>query len=324
MEVDVGTENDLRMKFHATGWSFLLIVLENVLITVVTLGIYRFWAKTNYQKYVARNLEFDGERFSFHATGKERFLAFLKAIGIILLVYGLYQVLDWILQKALGDSKFPWATVLTVLTFFLLFPFIMVGRKRYLASRTAYRNLRFRFTGKGWELLKIHAKSILLTLVTFFFYIPFYYAKVKKYMTDNTAYGNTYLSYDGKGDEILLIYLKGYFLSSLTFGIYGAWWYAERANYDWDHTSIQGKRIGSDLKGSTVFWNATLSFLIVILTLGFGFPWAYIRMSKIKFQAIHLKEPLDYFSIQAHSDTGGSALAESLENIGDMLEGFFT
>jgi uncharacterized membrane protein YjgN (DUF898 family) len=37
------------------------IVLINLFLTIITIGIYRFWAKTNIRKYFWSQTQFDGE-----------------------------------------------------------------------------------------------------------------------------------------------------------------------------------------------------------------------------------------------------------------------
>ncbi len=76
-----GTVND-RVKHNATGGEFFVIFIINFLLTVLTLGIYSFWAKARTRRYLWSHTSFDNEQFEYDGNGLEMFLGFLKATGI--------------------------------------------------------------------------------------------------------------------------------------------------------------------------------------------------------------------------------------------------
>ena len=53
------------IKYVGNVSGLLPIVLLNLLFTILTLGIYRFWAKTNVRRYLWRNTKFDDESFEY-------------------------------------------------------------------------------------------------------------------------------------------------------------------------------------------------------------------------------------------------------------------
>ena len=53
-----------RFGFHGEGGAFFLVLLKNVLLTLVTFGIYAAWAKTNRRKYIWSNVEIHGQRLT--------------------------------------------------------------------------------------------------------------------------------------------------------------------------------------------------------------------------------------------------------------------
>src|ERR1700761_78509 len=59
------------------------IFLKNLLLTIVTVGIYRFWATTAMRRYVWSHMRFQDERFEYTGTGGELFKGFLLAMGIM-------------------------------------------------------------------------------------------------------------------------------------------------------------------------------------------------------------------------------------------------
>ena len=64
--------------FVARGKLFWML-FRFAFLTIITLGIYRFWAKTKLRRYLWSVVEYDGDRFEYHGTAKELFLGFLIA-----------------------------------------------------------------------------------------------------------------------------------------------------------------------------------------------------------------------------------------------------
>jgi len=65
------------------GWLLLGIHIVNVLLTIVTLGVYYFWAKVRVRSYILSQTECAGDRFAYHGTGRELLLGFVKAVLLI-------------------------------------------------------------------------------------------------------------------------------------------------------------------------------------------------------------------------------------------------
>jgi len=62
---------DSAIRFTGTWQESLPIALTNLLLTVVTLGIYRFWAKARERRYLWSRTEFIDDRLEWTGTGKE-------------------------------------------------------------------------------------------------------------------------------------------------------------------------------------------------------------------------------------------------------------
>jgi len=60
------------------------IFLMNLLWTVLTLGIFRFWAITRIRRYLWSRTRFQGERFEYTGTGGELFIGVLLAILMLI------------------------------------------------------------------------------------------------------------------------------------------------------------------------------------------------------------------------------------------------
>lgn len=79
--------------FQGSGKGYFLIWLINILLTMITLGLYLPWALVRSRRYFYANTELDGARFSYHATGRSVFVGWLcmlvlYAVFIINMVHG--------------------------------------------------------------------------------------------------------------------------------------------------------------------------------------------------------------------------------------------
>ena len=85
-----------RFLFTAKGGDFFGLAMKSIFLSIITLGIYWFWAKVEITKFLYNNTKFQGYSFDYHATGKEKFIGFLKGLGI-LFVFGLFNfVAIWV------------------------------------------------------------------------------------------------------------------------------------------------------------------------------------------------------------------------------------
>src|SRR6185437_9615849 len=72
----------LRVGFDARpGLTWLLI--KNFLLTIVTLGFYRFWARVRVRRYFWSSLRLADEPLEYTGTGLELFVGFLIAVAVI-------------------------------------------------------------------------------------------------------------------------------------------------------------------------------------------------------------------------------------------------
>ena len=140
------------------GELFVMFII-NILLGVVTLGIYRFWGKTRIRKYIWSRSSFRGERFEYSGTGMELFLGFLFA----LIVFGppFFGLYAWLYfnppPKDPTDPLFLERIGILYLIIFALaiiaFYFVHVATfaaYRYRLSRTVWRGIRGSVSGSAW------------------------------------------------------------------------------------------------------------------------------------------------------------------------------
>ncbi len=303
--------------FEKRNGPLFKLFFKNLLLTVVTFGVYFFWARVAMTKYIYNHLSFGKRAFDYHATGKEQFIGFLKGIAI----FGALATAFLFLMKISAMVAMILTPFIYIGAIFILAPFVMIGKWRFMLSRSSYCNVRFKCTGNFKEILPIWITGVLLTGITFGLYSPVLQNKLQKYMVDNSHFGSLRFEYSGKNGEYFGIWLKGILLSIITLGIYSFWFMANVNRYIMSHTSLNGRTFNSTMTGSGLFKTAIINMFTVIFTFGFGFPIAVNRMFGYFYSNLTLDiSPDDLQAVASSFDTGASALATGIEDAAEVVD----
>ncbi|MCC4834672.1 MULTISPECIES: YjgN family protein [unclassified Shewanella] len=121
-------------KFHGIGGEFFGIWIVNVLLTMVTFGIYSAWAKVRTNNYFYGNTDLGGDRFEYLAKPMQILIG--RIIAVVLLI-------TW----SILSNSMPLIAISMAILFMLAVPFLAVRNARFDARMTRFRNVRFDFTG---------------------------------------------------------------------------------------------------------------------------------------------------------------------------------
>src|SRR5574340_677184 len=144
-------QQTVRLEFTARGTGYFGIWIVNLLLSVLTLGVYSAWAKVRRLQYFYRNTSLAGVAFAYHGQP----LAILRGrvIAVVLLVA---------YRAALHFGESLGMAVLAVLG--LVTPWLLLRSLRFRLHNSGYRGLRFSFRG---GLGASYAVFLLLPLATF-------------------------------------------------------------------------------------------------------------------------------------------------------------
>jgi len=202
------------------------ISLKTLCLTVLTLGIYRFWMKTRMRRYYWSSVQPGGAPLEYTGTGLEKLLGFLVAVVILAVYLGLFNLgLTFIGISYLGGDEIMSALALN-LSFLAAIPLIYYARyraRRYILSRTTWRGLRFGADQAAWRYMFVALGHTILSIVTLGILIPRQTFYMEKFVTDRTWYGNLQFEQHGKWTMLMRPWLLvvGVFIVIVAIGALG-------------------------------------------------------------------------------------------------------
>jgi uncharacterized membrane protein YjgN (DUF898 family) len=246
------------------------------------------------------------------------FKGFIKAVGLMLVIYG-----PWVYANALRDMRVFWPALLIVVVGSLLFvPLVIHGTFRYRMSRSSWRGIHFGYRGQLKELFWMCVRDGLLTLITFGIYSSWFAMNLRNYTLSHVRYGSSQFRYKGDGLEYFVLFLKGYFLTLITFGIYSFWWQRDIYNYyvnnlSWEFSDGRRMQFRSTATGGGFFRLLVGNLLLVVFTFGIGFAWAQVRTIRFMLQNAELDGDADLNAVVQTEAEHKNALADDL---GDLMD----
>ena len=304
--------------FTGTTREYFGIWIVNVLLTILTLGIYSAWAKVRRQRYFYGNTHLAGASFDYHARpvriliGRIVVLAILAAYNITLQVVPLVGGLIGLAAL----FAIPW--------------FISRGL-RFSARVTSYRNVRFDFTGGYWGAFLAYVLGWALIYGTAGILAPLASQWMWSYTLGNVTYGGRPVACQPRLEvlfrqwwlpagvfvggaavlgliavAVMVIYWQNFLevlggpadsapampyiiVAAIYFAfvpflllymVAGQLYSAGTRNVAFNETIIDGRHaLHSNVGRGRYAWIATSNLFATIFTLGLARPWAAIRMA---------------------------------------------
>jgi uncharacterized membrane protein YjgN (DUF898 family) len=172
-------------QVRTTGDDLRPLVWRGLALTIVTLGFYRFWYRTDLRRWYWRHTQVAGSAFEYRGTAKELFVGFLFALAIILPLYVAASLIGIFASEQVGAIlNLPFALI-----FLLLVQYGAFRSRRYRLTRTFWRGLRFDQTGSAWGYAWRSLGWAALVVVTLGLAFPFMRRALEAYKIRNTRFG---------------------------------------------------------------------------------------------------------------------------------------
>jgi uncharacterized membrane protein YjgN (DUF898 family) len=303
-----------RLRFHGSAMGLFGIQAINALLTLLTLGIFYFWAKTRVRRYLLGETELEGDRFAYHGTGRELLVGFVKGVAIFFIPVGLLTILPEIYQ-APEEVRASLRSLLWLVGL-LIVPVAMVGSRRYRLSRMSWRGIRFSFRGSVRQFVGIFVVGTILTSLTLGLYYPVFATQRQAFMVSHAYFGSRKFDFDGRGRDLLKPFLVMLLLFLPTLGLSWFWFAARRQRYFTEHTRFGATRFRCGIRGGPLAWLQITNVVAVVLSLGLLWPWTVVRTLTFTLRYTSLHGPLELEGI--HQDArAASATGEGLAGLLD-------
>src|SRR6204780_3082471 len=182
------------LRFTGSGAEYFGIWIVNLLLTIVTLGIYASWAKVRRLQYFYRHTEVAGSTFDFHGNPVKIFIGRLIALAM-LIAYNVSVRLHSLM------------TLVVVGAIAIIMPWLLRNSFRFRLYNSSWRGIRFHFRGAVGSAYRVFLLNGFLTMITLYLLAPFMHQRVKAYQPNNSWLGQTPSSFHARVGEFYKAYL---------------------------------------------------------------------------------------------------------------------
>lgn len=328
-----------RIEFTGEWQEYFKIWIVNVLLTIVTLGIYAAWAKVRKRRYFCANTRVFGHTFEYLADPVKILYGNL-IVGVLFALLSFSQVISMGLYVCLA------------LLFAIAVPWFIARALAFNARNTAWRGLRFNFTGTyggaaaaflGWPLLVPFTAGLIF---------PFVAQKQKNFIVNHHAYGTSPFSFTAEAGAFYKIYgiamlffapaAVCYFAAfaamavesgmlvmfllipiAIALVVAGSFYLQSRLfNLIWNNTSLAGNRFTATMRARDLCLVHLVNSLVTLVTFGLMHPWAAVRLTKYQLGCLEIAPAGNIDAFVAAAQPPVNALGEAASDFFDFDLGF--
>ncbi len=292
-----------QIGFSGNAREYFGIWIVNVLLTLVTLGIYSAWAKVRRLTYFRNNTIIAGHGFGYHATGLQILKGRLLALAILVLL------------SVVSNFALAIAGSLSLATLFVM-PWFLNNSLKFNARVTSYRNVRFNWHGTYWKTFWWLIVAPVAGLISLGVLIPLFSKHYYRYFASHHSYGTTRFHSNPTTGGYYFAFLVGAVIPTIAMtGLIGAFWFLMNFNNDAESlypylffgflvalpiaftfsmsfiyrvfcrnlmlrklTLSDVAAFDSDLHPGRFIWISLTNLVAVVVTIGLLLPWATVRM----------------------------------------------
>jgi uncharacterized membrane protein YjgN (DUF898 family) len=340
--------NRYRLVFLGRGGEYFAIWVVNLLLTVVTIGIYGAWAKVRTQRYFHGVTELDGSRFGYHGDPIKILIG--RLIGVAILVP--YVILGKVA---------PTFSALLALAVAFAVPWLITRAMRFRLKVTSYRNIRFAFAREPRVLRDAYSRYMLLPILavpTFGLLLPYVAHQQFAWLINNSRYGRTVFQAEPCVGRVYRAYAAFLFVVIVLFAavavIAAAAFKASgggdgsssrsppvavaivfmlaalvivpvlRAFQDWvhkliyDRVSLGSVRVAAHYSIGGLLALRFGNMLMLIFSLGLAYPWVRCRTARYLLGGIELVAPSGLDGFIADSTPDETAIGDQIASVLDV------
>lgn len=343
-----------RGSFTGSAKEYFGIWIVNILLTIVTIGIYSAWAKVRRKRYFNGSTVVHGRAFGYHATGGQIFKGRLIAFAFI------------VFSQLVGLIH-PYLVFIPPILILIFLPWLIMRSVRFNARVTSYRNVRFDFAGTAGGAFVSILLGGLVAFISFGILAPLTSRWVNKYIFGNLRYGDRPFSADPKIGKLyrvwvipaLMVVIGGalvgvigtaailgnsamlsetdpstdsmavammlgavyvaMFGALLVYGLAGIVYRAGVRNVVISSMMLDGKHpLRSDLNRGRYLWIVVSNLIVSVISFGLMRPWAAVREARYSVEHTAIRFDGDVGEVLSSIEATGAAISAEYMD----MEGF--
>jgi uncharacterized membrane protein YjgN (DUF898 family) len=330
---------ELRFQFTGNTGEYFRIWIVNTLLSILTLGIYSAWAKVRTRQYFYAHTKLDGSSFEYLANPVK------VLIGRVIAVLALALLL--------GSQYYSLPVYLVVLGLFVLaMPWVLVKALAFNAHNSAYRNIRFAFTGGPGEAFGRYLGMLLVYAATCGLGLPYAQWNMTSFIVTRHLFGDLRPEWVTKPGQYFRVYLLALLISLPAYGLLvtlvflnveagqspgelqsamlapliavyafllvpAAFINARIANLVYGGIRLGEHRLSCQQRGRDILWLYASNLVAILCTLGLAIPWAKVRLARYRAECLTLwaAGPL---RLERLFETKANAVGEGFTDLGDV------
>lgn len=330
----------LPFQFSGQGGQYFGIWIVNLVLSILTLGIYSAWAKVRNKRYFYGHSQLDGENFEY--SGKPLQILFGRLIaGALFLFFFFSELLS------------PTFALLSFVLTMAFLPWALRQSAKFNARNSWYRGLHFRFEGSLGRAYAVFLLWPFLALISLGLLFPWMLHEQQRYLVSGHRYGTQSFEFSARRGQyyVMMLMLLGIGLLgglaiglSLLLGAAGllisewlggglmalttvlgyfalyilstAFFSVNMANLRYNHSQLAEHRFSSQWQWLSYAKLLAVNTLLTVLTLGLFIPFAKVRSARYAAEHLHAV-------VQGNLDDFAAGEAEKVSAIGEGMADFF-
>jgi uncharacterized membrane protein YjgN (DUF898 family) len=304
--------------FKASTSELYMLIIKNIFLTILTLGLYIPYARTNLRKFIWKSSSLNSFPFLFRGDPSSLLKSYLILLVGFAVMSGLEHLLTVYVIK--GNVMLGFLhSFISFTFFFVVFIWARYSAYSYLVNNSSYRSVSFRMNkGGSKDHLFTSILGAMLCLLTLGIYYPFMACRLERIRWNRTQYGTSPFTYFAENGDYAKLWFKGLFLTIISAGIYYPWFVVSMHQYKLSNLEFGTAAFNSKAKGGEYFWVLIKSSLLLFITLGLAAPFVFNLNLSYFLDHATIKGSLDFDEIVAAAKIKQSGLSDSVADIFDL------
>ncbi|WP_197041998.1 YjgN family protein [Sandarakinorhabdus oryzae] len=190
MNNEITLAGEHRPEFSSAWTSWFGLVLGNWLLTLITFGIFRFWARTRERRHLWAHTFFGGEPLEYTGLGRELLVGAILAFFVLIVPLVMASLIGAVAQGMglqalmIGVNLAIYAVILWVVQFAIW------RAMRYRLSRTRWSGIRGAMDGSAAAYALTGMKMLGLQIITLGFASPYASARLFNARWSDARFGS--------------------------------------------------------------------------------------------------------------------------------------